>query len=206
MRRLARVYAHRLACVLACLIVTVARADVASVDDAKVARVKAAYVLNFVRFTEWPVEAFADSASPIVIGVLDGGALGDALDETVAGRVVGGRAVVVERHSFPVRSDGNGELLEHLRHCHVLYIGRSEGSHLAEILPALSGASTLTVGDVGAFAAAGTMLALNIEGDRVVFYANPDALRAARPRLSSKVLQLAKLVETGTVSPAETRP
>ena len=88
----------------------------------------------------------------------------------------------------------------------MLYIGGSEGAHLEEILAALAGGSTLTVGDVGAFAAAGTMLALSVEGDRVVFYANADALRAARPKLSSKVLQLAKLVDSDTGDRAERRP
>ena len=59
--------------------------------------VKAAYLLNFARYAEWPTAAAADSGADLVICVLGHDPFGAVLDRTVAGRRVLGHPVRVMR-------------------------------------------------------------------------------------------------------------
>jgi hypothetical protein len=52
-------------------------------------KVKAAFILNFARFVEWPENAFATPTSDLVIGVLGrDDPFGVTLDETIRGKTV----------------------------------------------------------------------------------------------------------------------
>jgi hypothetical protein len=53
----------------------------------------------------------------------------------------------------------------------------------------------LTVSDAARFAETGGMVELFVEGDRMRFAVNVDALQRARVRLSSRMLGLAKIVK-----------
>src|SRR5919197_16397 len=80
------------------------------------AKVKAAFVLNFARYVEWPESSFANSNTPVVIGVLGQEALQRNLEETVQGKTVERRPVQVKR------ARNVSELLD----CHVIFIPASE--------------------------------------------------------------------------------
>ena len=58
----------------------------------------------------------------------------------------------------------------------------------------------LTVGDAPGFARDGGMLGLVQQGSRIVFDANPTAIRVSGLQVSSKVLKLARIV--GPESPS----
>jgi hypothetical protein len=60
-------------------------------------QVKAAFLLNCIKFIEWPGTAFRSLDSPVCICVLGDDPFGTALDETVAGEVVSGRKVADAR-------------------------------------------------------------------------------------------------------------
>ena len=60
-------------------------------------QVKAAFLLNFTKFVQWPATAFAAADSPIAICVWGNDPFGKVLDEIVAEEVVDGRKVVVRR-------------------------------------------------------------------------------------------------------------
>ena len=60
-------------------------------------QVKAVFLLNFTKFIEWPTAAFGAADSPIAICVLGDDPFGSTLDQVVAGEVVSGRKVVVQR-------------------------------------------------------------------------------------------------------------
>jgi len=59
--------------------------------------VKAAFLYNFARFVEWPAETGHDPGTPFVIAILGHDPFGAVLDETVAGKTVGGRPIEVRR-------------------------------------------------------------------------------------------------------------
>jgi len=46
-------------------------------------QVKAAYLFNFLKFVEWPIESFADPLAPIVIGVDGDNPFGNALPPVI---------------------------------------------------------------------------------------------------------------------------
>src|SRR5580704_16994746 len=62
-------------------------------------RVKAVFLYNFARFIDWPAEAFQKSDELFSICVLGEDPFGQALDDEVAGKTIGGRALAVHRIS-----------------------------------------------------------------------------------------------------------
>src|SRR5437016_2410938 len=63
--------------------------------------VKAAFLLNFTKFTEWPPSAFADAQAPLAICLLGNDPFGHGLDDAVQGETVNGRQLAIRRISQP---------------------------------------------------------------------------------------------------------
>jgi hypothetical protein len=177
---------------LGCLTALRARAE--TVDVAKAAKVKAAYLLNFVRYTEWPDHAFSSPGHPIVLTVVGDCDLIDVLAEAIGrGGPVGGRPVALRRATLP-----RGELnsfYEGLLQSHLVYLCSVDRVQLVGILRRLRGADILTVSDLPHFAEHGGMLGFLLDQDRIVFEANPKALETTGVNVSAKVLKLARIVE-----------
>lgn len=148
-------------------------------------QIKAAVVLKFGRFVEWPAGTFADSTSPMTIAVLGRDAIGQSLDKMVAKLTGNVRPVQVVRV----------ERLEDLPTCHVLFISTSENRRLARILEALGDRSVLTVGDMEWFARGGGMIRLRFENERMRMRVNLQAAQEAGLKISSRLLHLAEIVE-----------
>ncbi len=149
-------------------------------------QVKAAFLYNFTKFTEWPADAFADTNAPIVIGVVGADPFGQMLDATVAGEVVRNRPLVVRRF----RAD------EDLGGCHVLFISRSEQEHLPALLNPLKGRPVLTLADASGFAEQGGMVNLLLVQKSVKLEINQAVAETAGLRISAKLLNLARSVKS----------
>lgn len=142
--------------------------------------VKAAYLLNFTRYVDWPAGAFATSDAPVNLCVLGADPFGDVVQRTVEGRRSRGRTVRVLRPDTP---DQAGD-------CHVAFVaGRSPGA--GPWMAALRGAPTLTVGDGSGFLRRGGMVAFVIVNETVRFEIDAAAVRRAGLAISSRVLALA---------------
>ena len=148
--------------------------------------VKAAFLYNFAKFVEWPADAFAGPASPIVLFVYGADPFGDAL-KSLKGKTANGRPVVV-------RYAAN---LGELERCHLLFVSASSMALLPKILQATKGWNVLTVGDVDGFARDGGTINLVNEEQRVVMEINMEAAQRSRLKISSKLLALAKIVTPG---------
>ena len=146
-------------------------------------RVKAAFLLNFTKFIEWPPAAFGQPDSPISICILGEDPFGPALDQTVTGEVVNGRRVIVQRIK---RAPSPGS-------CQVLFISRSERD-VAAVLTGL-GPGVLSIGEGEGFIHNGGMIGFVIENRRVRFGINEAAAENAGIKLSSKLLNVAATVE-----------
>ena len=146
------------------------------------ARIEAAYIVNFVRYTEWPPTSFASPQAPVVVVVYRAPAIADAL--AASGARIGSRPIEVRRaRTIEV-------LRRELSGGHVLYSGADHDAALA-----LAGDLMLTIGGAPGFFRAGGMIAFARQDDRVVFDANLPAIRSAGLELSAKVLALARRVE-----------
>lgn len=144
--------------------------------------IKAAFLFNFVKFVEWPADAFAGEKSPLAICVYGADPFGDTLDNVVRGETVAGRGLIVQRP----------ESLADLRDCHVLFVSRSERSRLAEVLPRVQGKPVLAVGDTDGFLKAGGVINFVLEENKVRFQIDAAAAERNRLKISSKLLRLAK--------------
>jgi hypothetical protein len=161
------------------------------------AQVEAAFLVNFLRYTDWPPERASPSEDPYVITVLGDEAMAAQLARLI--RVVPpvrGRRIEVQRLEFPDGADATVRttLSERLRRSHLVFVHQTR-EPVAAILGDLSGQPVLTVSDLPGFAAQGGMLGLRRDGARIAFEANPAAIRNARLVLSAKVLKLARIVE-----------
>jgi hypothetical protein len=172
----------------------VARAE--AVDTEKVAKIKAAYVLNFVRFSEWPPEAFEQEDSPIRVALVAAPGVEAYLPRLVEDVTIGKRKVVVDAVAPPgLGDDAARRFVERLQTYHVVYVGARARDQQRRVLESLAESHALLVGDTPRFAEGGGMLGLVLEEDRVIFEANPDAIRRSRVTVSSKVLKLARIVK-----------
>jgi hypothetical protein len=147
-------------------------------------QVKAAFLLNFARFVEWPADAFGGDGSPFVIGVLGNDPFGYALDQTVKDKSVNGRRFAIRR--LQTARDTKG--------CHILFISSSERGHLSQLLSSLNGSPFLTVGDMDRFTQMGGMIGMVLQENKVRFEINVGMTELARLKVSSKLLSLATVI------------
>ena len=148
--------------------------------------IKAAYLYNFAMFVDWPAASFARPDSPIVIGVLGSDPFGAALDETVRNKSVNHRSIRIDRL----------QSTQDLSRCHILYVSPSDTSKLNEVAFRLDGSSVLIVGDSPGLAKRGAIITFSVEDNKVRLEVNVDAAKRARLSISSKLLNLARIVRT----------
>lgn len=143
-------------------------------------QIKSAYVLNFIKFAEWPAGA-NDELTLCVVGsnVLDGEL--SMLD----GRKVGDRKLHVVQYAG---TESN------LNSCKAVFIGESEHRHFVSIIKALGDSSTLTVSDIEDFAENGGCIGLRYLDNRIVFEVNLATLRKSGLHLPGQLLNLAYYV------------
>jgi hypothetical protein len=147
-------------------------------------QLKAAFLVHFASYVDWPANAFPSDDSPIIFGVLGENPFGDTLKGLVAGEAVNGRRALVEEYKS----------VRDIMRCHVLFISDSERSRLPSILQSLAGRSIVTVSDLEGFTDEGGMIRFVTES-RVRFRINVETARKANLTISSKLLRLADAVE-----------
>jgi len=147
-------------------------------------QLKAVFLMNFAKFVEWPTTAFRSAQNALTICVLGENPFGHDLDDVVRGQVAADRALAVKRLAQVQREDN----------CHVLFVSAAEKARTERVLGVLRNAPTLTVGEGDDFAAAGGMIGLFIDDNKIRFEVNLDAADRAGLKISSKLLKLAKNV------------
>jgi hypothetical protein len=143
--------------------------------------IKAAFLYNFAKFTEWPSDAYANGAAPLRVCVLGQDPFGTAL-ETIAGKRIKQRLVATLRITR----------LDQARRCQVLYISASERHRLGAILARLGRAPILTVTDLPGLDRPGAMINFQSVADKVRFEIDSDHAAFAGLSFSSKLLWLAE--------------
>jgi hypothetical protein len=145
------------------------------------AQVKAAFLLNFPKYVEWPVATFPQSNSPIAVGIMDSEEVAGEFSKMSDGRVVEGHPIKFVRVT----------LISQCCECQILYVGSSEARKLPEILSSVEGANVLTVGESDGFTDRGGMINLARRERRIVLEVNLDAAHKSQLKISSKLMALA---------------
>lgn len=143
-------------------------------------QVKAAFLLNFAKFVEWPAGRVKET---FTIGVLGRDPFKSALD-SLSGKTVRGKRVVVRRYEEP----------DEAREADILFISASEKRELPRILKTVRGNSILTVGDSKDFGRSGVVINLLLLRKRVGFEINLAAAQRDGLQISSNLLKLAQEV------------
>lgn len=147
-------------------------------------QVKIGFLYNFAKFIEWPSGAVPESSAPFTVGVVGDDSFCDALEETLRGKTINSRPVVV-RKLLGAELDNPGQ---------ILFISPSLGKEVPTVLARVRNAPVLTVGDMMDFAALGGVINFKIEEHRVRFEINIDAAQRAGLQVSSQLLAIATVV------------
>ena len=145
-------------------------------------QVKAAFIISFLKFVEWPTRGPRPAAT--TVAVVGDEAFGAVLQRAAAGQSHNGHAIDVR---VAARA---GEAAD----AQLLFIGSSQVRNLAAILRETEGRPVLTIGDTDGFGQAGVILNLYTFDQRVRIEANTTAAARAGLRLSSQLLRLARIV------------
>lgn len=139
-------------------------------------RLKAAFLGNFIAYTEWP-ESVGDAITLCVYGP-------DPFDEhldRLKGKVVGRRSIALRHVSS---TDGLGG-------CHVVFVATPVIGNLPRVIDSTSGKPVLIVADTPGAARRGAAINMVTEASKVGFEANVIAARNNGLTLSSNMLRLA---------------
>lgn len=143
-------------------------------------RMKAAYLYNFAKLTDWPVAPANGQFNLCIFGEDDFGTTRKTL-----------RSKTINNLPLNVRHIVN---LNEAQACQLLFIGDSDGIKGKRLLDGLQQTPVLTVTDASHAARTSAMLVLLTEERRLSFEVHHARAKRAQLILSSKLLRLAKRV------------
>ena len=150
--------------------------SVSHADAALEYRVKAAFIYNFISFTQWPV----NTGEPILLCIYGDDPFGSEIDK-LESKPVHGRNIEVKRIRKP----------EAVKGCKVIFFSTSAINEIAEILNVIQNQPTLTLADYPQGISQGVIINMSLAHEKVVFEINLGIARKSGLDLSSKLLQLA---------------
>lgn len=142
--------------------------------------VKAAFLLNFTKFVQWPA---GKSTQVIVLCIVGDDPFGSTLDQLSMTATARPR-LELRRLDDPLEA----------RSCHIAFVRTAERAKVTKLLESIGTAPVLTVGEDADFAERGGVICLPVENDRVKILVNTVAADRADLKLSAKLLSLARLV------------
>lgn len=167
---------------LGCLIVAAQTVEETAVINREYA-IKAAFLYHFLTYVEWPSDAFDSPDEPFVIGVFKTDPFGEVLDKIAETKTAGGRPILVRRLNS----------MSDVTDCHILFVPKSVPMETQDaVLAALRGSHVFAVGESDDFVDRGGAAQFFLEGNKVRFTFNTDAVENKSLKISSKLLSLAK--------------
>ena len=159
-------------------------------------QIKAAYLYNFAKATQWPAQAFPHPDSILVIGVFGGDEeFVRVLRTMISAKTVNGHPLKIIHPALP------GDL----KACHVVFFRAYHPGNSSAIAD-LAGASVLMVGEDPNFLEQGGMLNLVLRNGRITFEINPTALEGSDIRYAQNGPAPEKSVEGSIIDHSGSRP
>lgn len=147
--------------------------------------VKGAFLCNFAKFVEWPLNTFASSNSPIMIGIWGDPELVPIIENFASKMNIGGQKIQI----IQCKS------IDQVTLCHILYIKPSEKDDLPEIIKKVSTFPVLTVSETIGFCQMSGMINFSKSKNKYGFEINVNSAKKANLKISSKLLGLATIIE-----------
>lgn len=155
-------------------------------DTVQEYQLKAAFLYNFMLFTEWPQDANAEFKDSILIGILGKDPFGDSFN-IFEDKQVNGRRISTKRFT-------GKESIELLKQCDILFICPNLEGKVDIILEVLNDSPVLTVSEIAGFIESGGMINFITEENKVKFEINISSAERAKITFRSKLLRLATRV------------
>ncbi len=146
--------------------------------------VKAAYIINIVKFIDWQAGGKSEEKT-IKIGLAGSDPICDVLEKISKNKTAG---FSITTHRIDGGDIGSSE-------CQLVFIGRSENKRLAEILKQLKGSPALSISDIPGFAERGGIMGFFLEKNRVKIEINLNEARRAGLKLGAKLLEVARVIK-----------
>ncbi len=147
------------------------------------AEIKAAFLVNFGRFVQWPEASTPRTAQELRIGIMGRDPFGPALASFATQTVSG-----VPIRFLPVST------MKEASSCHILYLSPSLRRRAARILRGLEGKPVLTVSDMKGFLEMGGCIELMTIDRHIRFAVNLKTCQQQHLRPSAHLLELARYV------------
>ena len=148
-------------------------------QSAPPSELKASFLINFARLSDWPNPP---AGAPLTLCVLGDDRVADALSNGVRGQRIGSRPLTMSK----VTADSP------IGACQLLFVGGQELRASAPLLDAIRLQPILTVSDGAGFSQSTGMIELFVDAGRMQFAINLEAVKRAGVRLSSRLLGLSK--------------
>ena len=150
--------------------------SIAVAEDMLEYQVKAAFIYNFIAFTQWP-DNIDETINLCIYGKDYFGGEIDKLQSRA----------VNKRHIKIVRVND----LKELARCQAIFFSKSINNHLSTILSDLQNKPILTLADNPHALSEGIVINMNLSNEKIVFEINLGVARKSGLDISSKLLQLA---------------
>ncbi len=158
-------------------------AEDASSDMAN--HVKAAYLLKFASYVEWPVSSFPQDSTPVTIGIIGSDQIAMALGKLSINNLVNNRVVRVKQLK-------TGEPITGVQ---VLFIGWQEQERLKQCLDDIQSQPILTVSERKGALSVGSVINFLSEDDRIRFEVSVSSAERNGLKISARLLGVAQKVE-----------
>jgi hypothetical protein len=143
---------------------------------------KAAVVLSFVRYAEWPPSD--SNSAPVIVGVLGRKSLADALRRTLEGKTAGSRKI--QTLELKANQDARG--------CQIIYLALTKVSELKRELTAFNESTrAITIGEDDKFLELGGAVNLHMTDGHVGFEVNVNTIESKGVTISSKLLRFGQV-------------
>ncbi|MBZ0200808.1 MAG: YfiR family protein [Ignavibacteriaceae bacterium] len=151
--------------------------------------VKAVFLERITPFVIWPEECdMENSTKDFIIGTWDDESFYTKLKEVYFDKKILSKDVYIK----------NITRLKEIDDCNILYIPKIENSKLLRIIKYTHGSPILLISDTPGYAKKGVHINLFIENQNLGFEINEEAVKDANIHISHLLLELAKIVKSGS--------
>jgi hypothetical protein len=187
-QKIVRLLFHLITLLALCLPVYISPGNTNELDKVMF---KALYTYKFGKFTEWPDKKLNPNTPRFLYCILGRNRFSQKMKAIFNGKLVQDIPVKIEVFDSSLVAE------KVLSSCHVLFINKSEKRRLSTIFNSLNHASILTISDIHKFSSRGGMITLIEDQGKLRFQINPDAIQQATLSISSKIMELAEIVNEG---------
>ncbi|MGN6387736.1 MAG: YfiR family protein [Verrucomicrobiota bacterium] len=185
-RKRPRDYIFRLLLALSAILLVPCQVKAQTVSETEI---KAAFIYNSAKFTEWPKNIFSDDDAPINLMVLGDEDFTSKLTSLLKGKKAHGRSFQVKR----VVNPGDA------KNAQILFVPAGETKRFPSFYEVIKKTPVLTIGESAQFLDQGGIINLVFEDDLLRFEIHPESAERANLVISSRLMRLAKNIRKGEV-------